>query len=219
MNFIAKMTDGATGPELYRLAEAMSESQLIPPHFRGKVADVFVALSMADQLGESPIVVLQNLYIVSGRVGWSATYMIARARRSGAFAGPIDWRITGAGPKLEVTAFALLAGTDREVSASVSMAMADAECWTKNSKYKTMPELMLRYRSAAMLVRLYAPDVMLGWPIADEIAVVADPLPAPVASVQERPAARALSDAGRGEAVTHTATPVVIDATSSDEGL
>jgi hypothetical protein len=49
--------------------------------------------------------------------------------------------------------------------------MAKAEGWsTKNgSKWKTMPELMLRYRAAAFFGRLYAPDVLSGMHSADEV--------------------------------------------------
>ena len=46
----------------------------------------------------------------------------------------------------------------------VTLEMARAEGWsTKNgSKWKTMPELMLMYRSASMFGRLNAPDILMG---------------------------------------------------------
>lgn len=42
--------------------------------------------------------------------------------------------------------------------------MAKAEGWaTKSgSKWRTMPELMIRYRSAAMWGRLYVPELLVG---------------------------------------------------------
>ena len=57
------------------------------------------------------------------------------------------------------------------ITAAESIAMAKAEGWsTKNgSKWKTMPELMLRYRAAAFFGRLYAPDVLSGMHSADEV--------------------------------------------------
>jgi hypothetical protein len=44
------------------------------------------------------------------------------------------------------------------------MAMAKAEGWaTKSgSKWRTMPELMIRYRCAAMWGRLYVPELLVG---------------------------------------------------------
>lgn len=161
-NFLAMMTSADSGPAIFRLAEVMAGSQLIPPHLRGKVDDVFVALAMADQMGENPVVVMQNIYVVSGRAGWSASYMIAKANRSGVFKGRIDWRVTGKGDDLAVTAFATLADSGQKVEMTATSAMARDEGWTKNAKYKSMPEVMLRYRSATLLIRMYAADVMLG---------------------------------------------------------
>ena len=61
----------------------------------------------------------------------------------------------------------------------VSMAMAKAEGWLgKNgSKWQTMPELMLRYRSAAFYGRLYAPEMLLGMQAAEEVADIIDVTP------------------------------------------
>jgi hypothetical protein len=163
------LLDGPAFEHGQRVAKLFASSQLVPPHLRDKVADCFIALHMAQRLNEDPLIVLQNIYIVSGRAGWSAQYMIGRANRSGVFKGRINWRIEGKGENLVVTAFAHLDETGEEVSAAASMVMAKAEGWTKNSKYQSMPEVMLRYRSATMLIRFYCPEVMLGIPAADEI--------------------------------------------------
>ena len=144
-------------------------SELVPPHLRGKMADCLIAYAIAKRTREEPLVVLQNIYFVSGRAGWSATYMIAKANRSGVFARRINWRVEGEGKNLRVTAVATLADSGEPVEATASMAMAEAEGWTKNPKYRTMPDQMLRYRSATMLIRLFAPEVMMGLPVADEI--------------------------------------------------
>lgn len=47
--------------------------------------------------------------------------------------------------------------------------MAKAENWTKNQKYRSMPEQLLRYRSATFLIRLYCPEVMVGVPAQVEV--------------------------------------------------
>jgi hypothetical protein len=49
--------------------------------------------------------------------------------------------------------------------------MAVREGWyTKSdSKWKTMPEVMLRYRAAAFFGRLYAPEIMLGMHSSEEV--------------------------------------------------
>lgn len=119
-------------------------------------------------MAEDPLTVMQNLAIVNGRPCWQTQYMIARANKSGVFQGRITWAGEGRGDSLTVTASAVLADGGEVVSVAVSMAMAKADGWTKNPKYNSMPEHMLRWRSAAMLVRLYAPEVMLGIPTVEE---------------------------------------------------
>jgi hypothetical protein len=53
----------------------------------------------------------------------------------------------------------------------VSIEMACLEGWydKSGSKWKTMDELMLRYRSAAFFGRLYAPDVLMGMHTVEEV--------------------------------------------------
>lgn len=152
-----------------RVAKVFADSQLVPPHFKGKIADCLIALNIADRMQEDPLTVMQNLAIVSGKPCWQTQYMIARANKSGVFASRITWRSEGQAEKLAVTASATLADSGEVVSVAVSMAMAKADGWTKNAKYTTMPEHMLRWRSAAMLIRLYAPEVMLGIQSAEEV--------------------------------------------------
>lgn len=162
------MWDPAGFEHAQRLAKMYASSVLVPDHLRGKVPDVTIALLMAHRLKEDALIVMQNIVVIHGRAGWSAQYIIARANRSGVFRSRINWRSEGKGDSLAVTAFATLA-TGEEVQFTVPMQMARDEGWTKNGKYKSMPELMLRYRSATFLVRLYAPEIMLGIPTSDEI--------------------------------------------------
>lgn len=163
------MNDTGKFEHTYRVAKVFSGSQLIPKHLQGKIEDVMIALNIADRLGEDALTVMQSIYIVSGKAGWSSTYIIARINASGLIKGRITWDVKGTKGDLEVTAKATLADTGDVVSATCSMQMAIAEGWTSNKKYSTMPELMLRYRSASMLMRLYFPEVMLGMATVEEL--------------------------------------------------
>src|SRR5262249_40784831 len=122
-----------------RVARMFAESSLVPDHLHGKVADCLIALDMADRMGEDPIMVMQNIYFVKGKAGWSAQYMISRANRSGKFRGPLRWRTEGQGGSLKVTCMAELADEtldERHVEVPVTMAMAKADGWTRNEKYQ-----------------------------------------------------------------------------------
>jgi hypothetical protein len=61
-------------------------------------------------------------------------------------------------------------------SPEVSIEMAVNEGWySKNgSKWQTIPDLMLRYRSAAFFGRLYAPELLMGLQTAEELGDVLD---------------------------------------------
>lgn len=133
------------------------------------MANCYIAMSIADRMGEDRITVMQNIHIIHGTAGFKTSYMIARANSSGKFSEEIDWEELGEGPTLSVTAFATLAKSGRRVEMTVDMAMAKAEGWASNKKYTTMPKVMLRYRSAAFLIRLYAPEVMLGHQTIEEV--------------------------------------------------
>jgi hypothetical protein len=187
--------DPNTFEQAQRIGKMFASSVLIPEHLRGKLPDVTIALMMARRLGEDPLIVMQNIHVVSGKAGWSAQYIIARTNRSGVFKGRINWREEGRGDGLAVTAFAVLADTGEEVSFTASMQMAKDEGWTKNPKYRSMPQLMLRYRSATFLVRLYAPEVMLGVPTIEEVEDVAAAQPARVV-LQAAHVIPALEDTG-----------------------
>ena len=51
----------------------------------------------------------------------------------------------------------------------VTLAMARAEGWTSNSKWKNMPEQMLGYRAAEFFARLHCPDALMGFQTAEEV--------------------------------------------------
>lgn len=173
-NQLSMLMDVQKFEHMVRVAKIFAVSPLFPAHLRGGAQDIGIAnavlvLNMAFRLNEDPLAVAQNIYFVGGKPGWNTSYCIAKANQHGVFRDPIDWEITGNGDSLSVVAFGILSGTGKKVSVKCDMAMAKAEGWTKNAKYTSMPEQMLRYRSAAFLIRLYCPEVMIGVPSAVEL--------------------------------------------------
>lgn len=207
---------------MQRVANILAMSPLFPEHLRkgskeAAIANGVLVMNMAMRLNEDPLTVAQNIYFVGGKPGWSASYMISKANQHGVFKNPIDWKVTGKGTdNLSVTAFAEMAATGRKVEVTCDMAMATAEKWTNNAKYKSMPEQMLRYRSATFLIRLYCPEVMVGVPATIEIEAnqMKDITPDEEAAIYAERAAQADSTAEpadaeemQGEPEQDTATP------------
>lgn len=169
-NTLAFLTDSNSFEHIWRVATAFSGSKLVPVHFQNKPQDTFVAIQMALQLQINPLLCLQNTQVINGRPSFSAQFMIGLANTRGPFVGPLTWHSEGKGDSLEVTCQATLRATGEVVSVMVSMAMAKAEGWTKNAKYRSIPEQMLRYRSATWLIRLYCPEVTCGMQSDDEVS-------------------------------------------------
>ena len=176
-----------------KIAEQLSKSELIPATFRGKPADVLIALDYADRLGMNPLSVLQNIYIVSGRPAWSSTFYIATISTCGRFSG-IDY-VEKTGPVIDKLGVPNLTckmvATDnrtgkRVEGAEISIQMACDEGWyaRNGSKWRTMPRQMLRYRSAAFFARAFCPEVTMGLYSADEVEDFAKPTPSTPVEVE-----------------------------------
>lgn len=176
---VSPLMNPARFDHMYRIGRMLASSALWPAHLKGRnpeegAANGMLCLNMAERLREDPLTVAQNIYFVSGKPGWNTTYMIAKANMHGVFSDPIDWDVKGSGDTLSVTAFGLMAKSGNRVQVTCDMKMAKAEGWTSNKKYQSMPEQMLRYRSAAFLIRLYAPEVMIGVPAQVELELDRD---------------------------------------------
>lgn len=168
---LAFLNDGDAFNHLWRVAQAFSRSGMVPAHFQGKPESCMVALMYAQQLGEHPMVMFQEVTVINGRPGTSARFAISRANKSGLLQGPITWKSKGQDQALEVTASAVMRETGEVISATVTMKEAKADGWTRNSKYNSIPEQMLRWRAATRLINLYMPEVLFGLGVREELEV------------------------------------------------
>lgn len=175
------MTDQAIAPSAARQdlndtwakAQALSQSQMLPKHFQGSPANVFLAMEIAHRLDLGVFEVAQNLYVVHGTPAFAAKYLIGLANQRGPFVGSLMFETEGSGKSLAVTCWAVHRQTGDRVEVTVSMAQAETAGWAKNAKYREIPEQMLSYRAATFLIRKYCPEVTLGFKTADEVEDVA----------------------------------------------
>lgn len=154
-----------------RVAKMLSSTSMIPKDYQNNVANCLVALEMSNRLGVSPLMVMQNLHVIHGRPSWSSTYLIACINTSGKFS-PLRFRVTGEGDDRSCIAYATELATQEVLEGpAVSIGMAKKEGWysKSNSKWPSMPDLMLRYRAAAFFSRLYAPEIAMGMLTSDEV--------------------------------------------------
>lgn len=160
------------------------------------IPNCVIAMNMASRMGADPLMVMQNLYIVEGRPSWSSQWIIAAINGCGRFS-PLRFELKDNGQQeveytvsewvdnqkqnrkvkttiqnLSCVAWAVEKETgERITSPTVSVEMAVKEGWyQKNgSKWQTMPEVMLRYRTASFFGKLYAPELLMGLQTVEEM--------------------------------------------------
>lgn len=163
---------------LQRTAKAFASSDLVPQQYRGNIANCMIAMDMAKRIGANPLMVMQNLYIVHGTPSWSSKFLIATINASGRFSSlRYEWRGKPGEDDYGCRAWAVERETGERLDGIwVTWKMVNAEGWaSKNgSKWKTMPDQMFVYRSAAFWQRAYAPELAMGLSTVEEMQDVID---------------------------------------------
>lgn len=168
---------------MQRVANALAQSTLVPQQFQGNIPNCLIGLEMAQRIGASPLMVMQNLYVVYGRPGWSAKFLIASFNQCGRFSAVrYEWTGTQGKDDWGCRAWAVEKGTGERIQGPlITIKLAKDENWfdKKGSKWQTMPELMLMYRAAAWMINSHAPEISMGLNTAEEIGDTFDAMPGP----------------------------------------
>ena len=231
-------------------ADALLDSMMVPDHFWPKVPDfpsteegrrerndfmvyrrdaaranVFAALFLAAELGESPFHVMPSIFFIGGKPAWLTAFL--RARLAKIHKITLRYRVDGTGASLRVTAYAKHPTDGEPCEASVTMAEAIADGWTKNPKYKNIPERMLHERAASLWISRYAPEIKSG--MADEIEagerhepMMLTPIPTPTRAVLPETTVQppALPDHGeRGEDIQGLTNREKVEIMAEEAGM
>lgn len=188
-----------------------------------------IALNMATRMNADPLAIMQNLHVIEGRPSWSSQFIIAAINSCGRYS-PLRFDIT-AGEEIDASyttfewvdrkkvakttktrvrnatciAWAVELSTNTRLeSPKVTMEMAVNEGWygKNGSKWQSMPDLMLRYRSAAFFGRIYAPELLMGLPSNEEAQDIVELQPQADGSytVQDAPKAAPAAPVSKSEA-------------------
>ena len=166
---------------LMRVAEVFSGSGLVPDRYKNKPKDCAIVIAMALKHGADVLGFMQNVYVVYGTPGMESKLAIALVNNAGVFKGPIQYKMTGAkgAQDRECTAWGIDTKSGEKCEMSCSIGDANKAGWTKPvtlkkggtipSKWVVMPEMMLRYRAAMNLIRVYHPEILFGMRTVDEL--------------------------------------------------
>lgn len=170
---VAGFTSSRSFELLQRAGKALAASSLVPEIYRGNISNCIIALEMAQRIGASALMVMQNLYIVYQRPAWSAKFLIACFNQCGRFSAVrYIWSGTRGNDDWGCQAWAKEKETGEKILGPViTLQLAKDEGWygRKDSKWKTMPEKMFMYRAAAWMIDTHAPELSMGIRTEDEV--------------------------------------------------
>ena len=157
----------------FRMAKMLSNSAMVPDVYRNSPENCIVAIDIANRMGISPLMVMQNLYVVKGKPIWSGSFCAAAVNGSGRFT-PLEFNLVGkqGEPSFGCYASAVrLSNGVKCMSDTITMQMAKQEGWLNKpgSKWLTMPVQMMMYRAAAFFARAHCSDILLGLPTYEEV--------------------------------------------------
>lgn len=155
-----------------RMAKVFAQSTLVPQAYQGNVGNCLIGLNMAARMHADPLMVFQNLVVVHGTPTFEAKFAIACFNATGKYTS-IRYEEIGERGKdnFGMYAFAIDKATGDVVKGpEITIQMAKDEGWYgRNPKWKTIPQLMLRYRAASWLIRTTDPGVMMGFQTREEL--------------------------------------------------
>lgn len=167
--------------KLMEMATMLSKSTIVPVTYQNRPENCYIALDMASRMGISPMVVMQNLFVIQGKPSWSGSAIGSMIKSNPSFTD-VELHYVGEEGKDNwgafVTATKKSSGKTLK-GGTVTIAIAKKEGWYQKSgsKWQTMPEIMLAYRAYAWFGRVYCPEVMMGLQATDEVedAVLINP--------------------------------------------
>lgn len=181
----------------WRIAVALSQSNLMPEALRGKTSDVFVTMMWGRDLGFSPMQAVQAIYVVNGRPMLGYQGWLAVTRRAGHKVRVIEHDD-------QHCIVEIIRKDDPDVPVRQEFTIEDATRAGLAAKdiWKKYPRNMLLGRAVANACRIACPEVALGIGTEDE----GDGPAAHSVSLADAAAAR---EAAIEDAKSNTATPVV----------
>jgi hypothetical protein len=172
----------------WKFATLLSESAIIPDTFRNNPASCLIALDMANRMHRNPMEVMQAMYIVHGKPGFSSSFLISLINSCGLFER-LRFEYVGEPSKDSrgCRAWTIEKKTgEKLVGPLITLKMAREEKWASNNKkWENMPDVMLSYRAASFFSRAYCPDLTGGFHSSDELSDSQDDFKADVPIVSK----------------------------------
>lgn len=137
-------------------ARAVSVAALLPQAYRGKPADIMLAMGLGQAMGLSPAESLYRIDVIQGKPTASAELIAANVRKAG-------HKLRVVGDDQSATATIIRADDpDFEFKVTRDRAWAQAMGLTSKDNYKKQPGTMLQWRAITAVARLACPEALYG---------------------------------------------------------
>lgn len=145
-----------------RMGKLLTMSNVISGDWRGNIANAVVAIDLSNKTGIPAMTIANHIYVVHGHVGFSAEFYRAIIHGSGRFVDLISYDFNGDESACRCYATDTKGNIKYGSWYSVDMAKAEGLYSKKGSKWKIMPEVMLKARAATLFAKDYVSDIYLG---------------------------------------------------------
>lgn len=137
-------------------ARAVSVASMLPENYRGKPADIMLAVGLGQSMGLSPAESLYRISVIKGKPTASAELIAANVRKAG-------HRLRVRGDDQSCTATIIRADDpDYEFTVVRDMAWAQRMGLAENTNYRKQPGTMLQWRAITAVARLACPEALYG---------------------------------------------------------
>ncbi|HUR18861.1 MAG TPA: recombinase RecT [Acidimicrobiales bacterium] len=136
-------------------ADMLARSNLVPKAFRGKPADVLVAMMLGQELGLGPMATMSMVDVIEGNATLNAEGKVSLVRKAG-------HSINGEALATKATARGKRRDTGDEMTVEWTIQMAQRAGLAGKAVWKQYPEAMLWSRAVSQLCRMLFPDVLAG---------------------------------------------------------
>lgn len=171
-NAVTMWNDAKLYNQSLAMAQTLSKSEIIPQSYKGKPADCLIAIDIANRLGLSPAIVMQNSQCVRGTFTWKGSACKAMIDGCGRYQ-KTRYVYVGEEGKDSYGCYLEAIDNDGDIikGVPVTIAMAKKEGWYNKdgSKWQTMSDLMLKYRAAAFFMRTECASIAMGFLTKEEV--------------------------------------------------
>lgn len=171
-NAVTMWNDAKLYNQSLAMAQTLSKSEIIPQSYKGKPADCLIAIDIANRLGLSPAIVMQNSQCVRGSFTWKGSACKAMIDGCGRYQ-KTRYVYVGEEGKDSYGCYLEAIDNDGDIikGVPVTIAMAKKEGWYNKdgSKWQTMSDLMLKYRAAAFFMRTECASIAMGFLTKEEV--------------------------------------------------